>query len=162
MPNRASVPKATTILCQLQKLSPRLLCHAFRSVHSHFCFDCSCQLVVSFRRSFYTKAANVAVWRSVAVAVTAAATAAFSYIAGHLSNMTLAPLSTSLPLLLMLCRQRPAHVVAVALAPSPLGGLSPFTVALERPAIGCGSSTWYTRIAFVIPFSACSLAHATL
>lgn len=45
----------TTTFWQLEKLSPHLFCLAFRSVHSHFCFDCSCQLVVSFRRSFYTK-----------------------------------------------------------------------------------------------------------
>lgn len=68
-------------------------------------------------------------------------------VAGHLSNMTLTALSTSLPillLLLMLCRQRPAHVVAVARSPlpaSPLGGLSPFAA-----AVLCGSRTTRYRL----------------
>lgn len=78
-------------------------------------------------------------WRSVAVA------AASNHIAGHLSNMTtLASLSTFTS---VLCRQRPAHTLLLLLSP---------LLAIV------GSSTWYTRFAFVIPFSFASLAHATL
>lgn len=86
-------------------------------------------------------------WRSVAVIVAAtAAAAASNHIAGHLSNMTtLASLSTSTSLL---CRQRPAHTLLLLLSP--------------LLAIVGSSSTWYTRFAFVIPFSFASLAHATL
>jgi len=100
-----------TSFSQLQKLSPHLFCHAFRSVHSHFCFDCSCQPVVSFRRSFYTKATDVAVavWRSVDAAVA-------SNIVGHLSNTTLAPLLTSLPCSVSAAKGR--HTLLVLLQPT--------------------------------------------